>query len=108
MNNYKLEVQVVFDEDFMFNRSKSYTPTAAMKVASDYSRRLETTSIVFFRCKELKIEEKISFKNGKICGIRTKYNRKDVEEYDDEFAVPHWEEFCELIDPNQQIGYFIL
>jgi len=71
---YNVETIVVTES----GRRTGYDIKSAFEVAKKYN------GILFYRCKEIKVEEKIVFSNNTITEFRVKYNHKvidDLENY---------------------------
>ena len=81
---YDLETIVVTED---VRRFTDFSPYSAWHYVK------ENNGTVFFRCKALRIEVKMVYVGGQITEMRTKYNRKVVE---NSYDIPDWDFFMSL------------
>lgn len=71
-----------------WGRQKGYSPRTAMEVAKKHGN-----ATIFFRNKDMKIEYRIIFVDGRIADLRVKCNHKECLSEDIYDDIPNWDAF---------------
>ena len=91
---YNVETVVVTEDA---RRIDNYSPNAAWEYVKN------NNGTVFYRCKELKIEEKIVFIGSKLIEFRLKVNRKVIEDVE---SVSHEvQDFLDYLDEAMHLWH---